>query len=69
MHMDWVKLTDCDNGQPIFVNLANALTIQRGNNCSWIWFPTGSEDEDNIEVVETPEQILQKLKESRGLAG
>ncbi len=65
MRSDWIKLTDRDNGQPIFVNLANALTIQRGSNCSWIWFPTGSADEDSIEVVETPEQIFKLLDEAR----
>lgn len=65
MASEWIKLTDRDNGEPIFVNMANALTVQRGNRCSWIWFPTGVGDESTLEVVETPEQIFEALKQSR----
>lgn len=65
MASEWIKLTDRDNGEPIFVNMANALTVQRGNKCSLIWLPTGVDDESTLEVVETPEQIFDLLKQSR----
>ncbi|MBB4199221.1 hypothetical protein GGD83_003035 [Rhodoblastus sphagnicola] len=66
MASEWIKLTDRDNGEPIFVNMTNVLTVQRGNKCSWIWFPTGVSDDSMLEVVETPEQIFEMLKQSRG---
>jgi hypothetical protein len=65
MASEWIRLTDRDNGEPIFVNMANALTVQRGNKCSCIWFPTGVDEESTLEVVESPEQIFAMLKESR----
>lgn len=65
MASEWIKLTDRDNGEPVFVNMDKALTVQRGNKCSWIWFPTGVDEESTLEVVETPEQIFELLRESR----
>jgi len=65
MASDWIKLTDRDNGEAIFVNMANALTVQRGSKCSLIWLPTGVDDESTLEVAETPEQIFELLRQSR----
>jgi hypothetical protein len=65
MTSDWIRLTDRDNGESIFVNMAQALTVRRGAKCSWIWFPTGVDDESTLEVVETPEQIFDLLKQGR----
>jgi hypothetical protein len=66
MASEWIKLTDRDNGEPIFVNMANALTVQRGNRCTWVWFSTGLDEDSSLEVVETPEQIFELLQQSRG---
>jgi len=66
MASECIKLTDRDNGEAIFVNMDKALTVQRGNKCSWIWFQTGVDEESTLEVVETPDQIFALLKESRG---
>jgi hypothetical protein len=54
----WVKCSDSDSGDPIYVNLGSALTLQRvatqTSRFTRVIFLDGS----TISLQETPDQIL-----------
>ena len=60
----WVKLTasdEGDEGQTFYANLAHAISIwPNDKGGSEIWFIATGEMTGHYNVVETPEQVLQK---------
>jgi len=52
---DWKKLHD-EDGDPIWVNLSRAMSVQRDGKLTRIMFPGG--DSDVIDVKEQPEEVL-----------
>ena len=52
---DWKKLHD-EDGDPIWVNLSRAMSVQRDGKLTRIMFPGG--DSDVIDVQEEPEEVL-----------
>ena len=53
---EWKMLHD-EDGEPIWVNLACAMSVQRGGDLTRIMFPGG--ESDVIDVLEPPEEILE----------
>jgi hypothetical protein len=55
--MQWVKCTAHKNGEPIYVNVANAMSVAPGRKGGTvIAFPGGKKD--YVVVAESPEDLL-----------
>jgi hypothetical protein len=52
---DWKKLHD-EDGDPIWVNLSLAMSVQREGKLTRIMFPGG--ESDVIDVKEQPDEVL-----------
>lgn len=66
MCADWVKLTP--QGKPeeaVYVNLSRSTSIWSFEGGSEIWFRAGTGEDGYARVIETPDQIIAKLKEAR----
>lgn len=56
--MSWVKLTDFDDSEPVWINLRTHDSMRRETDHTRVSVYDGGHQK----VVETPEQILELLK-------
>ena len=64
MAIEWIICKLQDGGKNIHLNMTNAHSVVEFKKGSKIWFPAGVE-EDCIDVIETPEEIFEQLREVR----
>lgn len=55
---EWVKLTNANTGEPLYVNLANVTSLERQQDFTLLTSPGSREQMFLLAVRETPEQIL-----------
>jgi hypothetical protein len=70
MASEWIKLTDDEINESVYVNLANARSIIRTmNGGSAIWFLGGIGKDGRVNVKETPEEVLALIDEVKSAKG
>jgi hypothetical protein len=65
MASEWIKLTDHELNEAVYVNLANARQIRPAlGGGSAIWFLGGVGRDGMVQVKESPEKVLVQFEEA-----